>query len=308
MNQYTIIPFLAKNRKAFILIIFSLFLFLVYTEWVSMFSRLDGKKQAETTGSGPCAQKSLSLNGCSRWQSGPSEKPGLIFVIVFHNTADCTREVVKSLKAKDDDFEGLVKINQALDKAQIGPLVSEWTAFVADSTSKVVKVVFNGQINTVAAKAYINEAESTERDAIHREWDPSGAVSWGFSMLLHRLKLYMQDAASSRDDEISRLLLKAANVELRDLSEPQDNAEQQMMELIERAEMTYDPTEKEDLQKQLAALRQSSSKGSRVYGHINEPKQPYTYHFTVSNAVIPVYNYDLTSENYGSEYAQDEPC
>lgn len=146
MNQYTIIPFLAKNRKVFILIIFILFLFLVYTEWVSMFSRLDGKKQAEKNGSGPCAQKSLSLNGCSRWQSGPSEKPGLIFVIVFHNTADCTREVVKSLKAKDDDFEGMVKINQALDRAQIGPLVSEWTAFVADSTSKVVKVVFNGQI------------------------------------------------------------------------------------------------------------------------------------------------------------------
>lgn len=154
---------------------------------------------------GPCAAKSLLLKECGRWLSEPSLTTGLCFVVAFSDEASVCRpwnlSALKSLKVDPDNFNfnmvafDLVQLDHYLQQAQTGLSAGSWqrpawVAFVAD-TSNVIKAVFVG--SSSGKVAYIGYIESTMQDPVR------GAVSWGFSMLLHRLKLQSFETATLTD-------------------------------------------------------------------------------------------------------------
>jgi len=137
------------------------------------------------------AAASLTLEACGAWLSATSPTTGLIFLIVFINeqmrerAVEMQREECVALldgfraepgdfSAVDRDFLTAVKKGSSIDAWT--PQPSDWVAFVARGES--IKAVFSGD-----KTGLISKSEATEREPV------KGAVSWGFSMLLHRLKL-----------------------------------------------------------------------------------------------------------------------
>jgi len=140
---------------------------------------------------GPCAEKSKLLEGCERWSSGPSPSTGLHFLIVFKDpekrkSVNCWKrdaEMLDSFEAQPRDFDQMVRVDRDfLNQAKTGSLQYDYVAFV--TKHNVVKAVFCGMFDRWSRpKSVIEVVEATKRSPVR------GAVSWGFSMLLHRLKL-----------------------------------------------------------------------------------------------------------------------
>jgi len=222
-------------------------------------------------------------------------------------------KMLNLLEAHPDDDNGEYFLDNAKatlrgETTGYDSFVYKWLAFV--TKGNVIKAVFCEDASSMDSTRYVATIGMVEATKNH---PVRGAVSWGFSMLLHRLKF--QGIKEVKLADKSESIFAHPDLKRAQLVEEVGKAKAELDTLQGPGRTKDESVEIERLQEHVKNLalqmKRIPTLGSRVYDTTAKPNRPYTYTSVrdyEADKWALWYSYDLSTEGFGSEYGQDEPC